>query len=95
MGDGTFTLEVVSVLPPGQLRGVILNLGNSRPVAGATVEIEPGSITATSGADGKFTVDLPPGHYKLTVTAKGLAQQQLDVTIDPNGVAIKNIDMHK
>lgn len=83
------------MLPPGQLRGVILNLGNSRPVAGATVEIEPGGVTATSSADGKFTVDLPPGHYKLTVTAKGLAQQQLDVNIDPNGVAIKNIDMHK
>jgi hypothetical protein len=29
------------------------------------------------------------------VTAKGLAQQQLDVNIDPNGVAIKNIDMHR
>jgi hypothetical protein len=83
------------MLPPGQLRGVIINLGNSRPVTGATVELEPGGVTATSGADGKFTVDLPPGHYKLTVTAKGLTQQQLDVNIDPNGVAIKNIEMHK
>ena len=98
LGKGANTVPRIALdpmLPPGQLRGVILNLGNSRPVAGATVEIEPGSITATSGADGKFTVDLPPGHYKLTVTAKGLAQQQLDVNIDPNGVAIKNIDMHK
>jgi hypothetical protein len=83
------------LLPPGQLRAVIINVGNSRPVAGATVTIEPGGITATSGPDGKFTVDLPPGRYKLTVTARGLAQQQLDVNIDPNGVAIKNIDMHK
>jgi hypothetical protein len=83
------------MLPPGQLRAVIINIGTSRPVAGATVTIEPGGVTATSGPDGKFTVDLPPGHYKLTVTARGLAQQQLDVNIDPNGVAIKNIDMHK
>jgi hypothetical protein len=83
------------MLPPGQLRAVIINIGTSRPVAGATVTIEPGGITATSGPDGKFTVDLPPGHYKLSVTARGLAQQQLDVNIDPNGVAIKNIDMHK
>ena len=98
LGKGANTVPRIALdpmLPPGQLRGVILNLGNSRPVAGATVEIEPGGVTATSGADGKFTVDLPPGHYKLTVTAKGLAQQQLDVNIDPNGVAIKNIDMHK
>jgi hypothetical protein len=83
------------MLPPGQLRAVIINVGTSRPVPGATVTIDPGGITATSGADGKFTVDLPPGHYKITVTARGLAQQQLDVNIDPNGVAIKNIDMHK
>jgi hypothetical protein len=83
------------MLPPGELRGVIINLANSRPVAGATVAIEPGGETATSGADGKFTVGLPPGHYRITVTAKGLAQQQLDVNIDPNGVAIKNIEMHK
>jgi hypothetical protein len=83
------------MLPPGQLRAVIINIGTSRPVAGATVTIEPGGATATSGPDGKFTVDLPPGHYKITVTARGLAQQQLDVNIDPNGVAIKNIDMHK
>jgi len=83
------------MLPPGQLRAVIINVGTSRPVAGATVTIDPGGATATSGPDGKFTVDLPPGRYKITVTARGLAQQQLDVNIDPNGVAIKNIDMHK
>jgi hypothetical protein len=83
------------MLPPGQLRAVIINVATSRPVAGATVTIEPGGVTATSGADGKFQVDLPPGHYKLTVTARGLAQQQLDVNIDPNGVAIKNIELHK
>jgi len=83
------------MLPPGQLRAVIINVATSRPVAGATVTIEPGGVTATSGADGKFQVDLAPGHYKLTVTARGLAQQQLDVNIDPNGVAIKNIELHK
>jgi hypothetical protein len=83
------------MLPPGQLRAVIHNVANGRPVANATVTIEPGGATATTGPDGKFSVDLPPGHYKITVTAKGLAQQQLDVNIDPNGVAIKNIDMHR
>jgi hypothetical protein len=83
------------MLPPGQLRAVIINLGTSRPVAGANVTIEPGGVTATSDDKGKFQVDLPPGHYKLTVTARGLAQQQLDVNIDPNGVAIKNIELHK
>jgi len=98
LGKGTNAVPQITLdpmLPPGQLRAVIINVGTSRPIAGASVTIQPGDITATSGADGKFTVDLPPGQYKITVTAKGLAQQQLDVNIDPNGVAIKNIDMHK
>lgn len=83
------------LLPPGQLRAVIINVGTSRPVANATVTIDPGGTVATSGPDGKFTVDLPPGKYKITVNARGLAQQQLDVTIEQNGVAIKNIELHK
>ncbi|MBC7978279.1 MAG: carboxypeptidase regulatory-like domain-containing protein [Myxococcales bacterium] len=83
------------LLPPGQLRAVIRNVGTSRPVPGATVTIEPGGITQTAGPDGKFTVDLPPGKYQITVTARGLKQQQLDVNIEQNGVAIKNIDMHR
>jgi hypothetical protein len=88
-------IALESALPPGQLRAVIINVGTSRPVAGATVSVDPGGATATSGPDGKFSLDLPPGHYKITVNAKGLAQQQLDVNIEQNGVAIKNIDMHK
>jgi hypothetical protein len=83
------------MLPPGQLRAQIINLSTSRPVGGATVTIEPGGLTMTSDEKGKLQVDLAPGHYKLTVTARGLAQQQLDVNIDPNGVAIKNIELHK
>jgi hypothetical protein len=83
------------LLPPGQLRAVIINVGTSRPVANASVTIEPGGITQTSGADGKFTVDLPPGKYTISVTARGLKPQQLDVNIEQNGVSIKNIDMHR
>lgn len=83
------------VLPPGQLRAVVRSVVTGKPLAGATVTIEPGAIKATSGADGTFTVDLAPGQYKITVSSPGLAEQQLDVTIDPNGVAIKNIELHR
>jgi len=82
-------------LPPGQLRAGIVNLATNRPVAGATVTLEPGGITATSGPDGKLSVNLAPGRYKLTVTARNLAPQQLDVIIEQNGVTIKNIELHK
>jgi hypothetical protein len=87
------TLE--AVLPPGQLRGVIRSVVTGKPLPGATIKIEPGGKTATSGADGTFEVDLQPGTYKIKASAGGLADQELDVTIDPNGVAIKNIELHK
>ncbi|MCX5744546.1 MAG: carboxypeptidase regulatory-like domain-containing protein, partial [Proteobacteria bacterium] len=90
---GKVALE--AMLPPGQLRAIVKMVGTGKPIIGATVKIEPGGQTATSDADGKFQIDLPPGIYKITVSAPGLAAQQLDVTIDPNGVAIKNIDLHK
>jgi len=88
-------LTLEPVLPPGQLRGVVRSAGAGKPLAGATITIEPGGAKATSGADGTFEVDLRPGTYKIKATAPGLAPQELDVTIDPNGVAIKNIELHK
>jgi len=33
--------------------------------------------------------------YRITVKAGSYASQDLEVTIEPNGVAIKNIDLHK
>ena len=88
-------LTLDPVLPPGQLRAVVRSLVTGRPLPGATVKIEPGGATATSDAEGKFEVDLAPGSYKIKVSSPGLADQELDVTIDPNGVAIKNIELHK
>lgn len=84
------------VLPPGQLRGLVRSLASGgRPIDKAVVTVEPGGQKVETAADGTFTIDLAPGQYKMTVTAPGLKPQELDVTIDPNGVAIKNIDLQK
>ncbi len=83
------------VLPPGQLRAVVRSLATGKPIANATIKIEPGGKTATSGADGTFTIDLAPGQYTVKVKAAGMAEQELPVTIEQNGVAIKNIDLHQ
>lgn len=88
-------LTLEAVLPPGQLRGIIRSTVSGKPLAGATIKIEPGAKSVTSAADGTFEVDLQPGTYKIKASAAGLADQELDVTIDPNGVALKNIELHK
>ena len=85
-------IELAPLLPPGQLKVVVRAAATGKPLA-ATIQIEPGGITATSGADGTLSIDLPPGTYKATATAPGHKPQTLDVTVDPNGVAIKNFEL--
>lgn len=81
-------------LPAGQLEGIVRTQAG-KPVEGATITVTPGSAHVESGADGTFKLDLAPGKYKVTVKAPGLATQELDVTIDPNGVAIKELVLHR
>lgn len=88
-------LTLEAVLPPGQLRGNVRSTVNGKPLAGATIKIEPGGKSVTTAADGTFEIDLEPGTYKIKASAAGLKDQELDVTIDPNGVALKNIELHK
>ncbi len=89
-------LTLDPILPPGELRGVVRSIASGgKPVSGATIKVEPGNLSATSAADGSFTIELAPGQYKVTVSASGLKEQQLDITIEPNGVALQPIELHK
>jgi hypothetical protein len=96
--QGTNTLPPIkleSSLPPGQLTVLVRSLTNGKPVSGATIVVTPGDQKFESGADGQSTINLAPGTYKITVNMKGFAQQELDVVVEPNSVAIKNIDLRK
>lgn len=98
IAEGTNTVPPITiepVLPPGQLRGVVRSLPGGKAVTGATITVTPGDAKSTTEPDGTFTLDLAPGQYKVKITKPGLKDQELDVTIDPNGVAIKNIDLQK
>ncbi len=88
-------IKLESQLPPGQLRGVVRSLPGGKAVGGAAISIAPGDRSVTSAPDGTFSIDLAPGTYKISVKARGLSTQELDVSIDPNGVVIKNIDLHR
>jgi hypothetical protein len=98
LDEGSTTVPPIKLepmLPPGQLRGVVHSLPNGKAVEKATITVSPGNAKAETAADGTFTIDLAPGTYKITVKAGSFASQDLDVVIEPNGVAIKNIDLHK
>jgi len=96
LAKGTNTVAAITLdpeLPPGELRGVVSGLPKGKPVTNAQVEIEPGGQKVSSQADGTFQINLAPGEYKIKVSAPGYKTQELTVKIDPNGVAIKNIDL--
>jgi hypothetical protein len=83
-------------LPPGELRGVVRSLAaGGKPVKGAVITVEPGGLKVESDEEGNFKLPLAPGQYKIKVVAEKLKPQELDVTIETNGVAIKNIDLQK
>lgn len=84
-------IQLEPALPPGQLKGVVRSQ-TGKPIAGAT--ITAGDKSTTTTADGTFVLDLPPGQYKVTAKI-GSATQELDVTIDPNGVALKEFVLKK
>jgi len=88
-------IKLESQLPPGQLRGVVHSLPAGKAVGKAVVTVTPGDKKIETAGDGTFSIDLAPGVYKISVKAAGFATQELDVTIDANGVTIKNIDLHK
>jgi hypothetical protein len=101
LGEGDNRVPPIAlepVLPPGQLRGTVRNAASGKGIPGATITVEPGGTSATSDAQGRFTLDLPPGSYRATATAPGMAVQTLEVVIepDPNGAAvIKNFELRK
>ncbi len=68
---------------PGTLSGIVVNLGNGSPLAGAVVRAAKIDAVATTDMDGIFNLKLPAGQYDLRITMDGFREQQV------NGVQVK------
>jgi len=42
---------------------------------------------------GRFEVDVPPGRYRVTISASGYQTQQRTVDVEENGVTVLNVDL--
>jgi protocatechuate 3,4-dioxygenase beta subunit len=100
-GRGYAMSEVVGVdvAPGGHVDGVHLVLRaarvlrgrvvrpDGRPAEGVQVSARPGSIVATTGPDGAFSIsDLPSGEVVLDLRRKGFLPYSKTVELDPGGV---------
>jgi len=70
-------------LPSGQVAGVVLDKDTGAPIGEANVSARPqGGLAGAgtrSGPDGRFTLDLDPGDYRVTASAEGYASEGVDV----------------
>jgi hypothetical protein len=80
-----FTLSLIAQNPRGSLRGTVQDTTGAR-VQSAKIELRSVNSSvereATSEERGEFRIDdLLPGDYRVTVTAKGFAQAQAEVSV--------------
>jgi hypothetical protein len=91
--------QVLVRIALGQLRGQALSF-RGRPIKALIRVVSLDADDApphelTAGADGRFTIELPPGRYQVQVSARGYAPQEREVEVTADGVMILNLDLHR
>jgi len=87
--------------PEGQIRALVRSLRGTGLAADLVIESE--SVTVGIAAeskslhaqDGRFQVDVAPGHYRLTISAPGYEVQRRKVEVEENGVTVLNVDLRR
>jgi hypothetical protein len=76
-------------LPSQQIAGVVLDEDTGQPLADASVVAVPlagaGGVSTTTGPDGRFTLDVEAGDYRVTAEAEGYASEDVDTTAGSSG----------
>lgn len=58
---------------------------DGRPLPGVSIQVEPGAAEAKSGADGDFSLSLPPGVYQVELRKQGHATIKKQVGLPMQG----------
>ncbi|WP_435179418.1 carboxypeptidase regulatory-like domain-containing protein, partial [Actinacidiphila sp. bgisy145] len=75
--------------PHGVITGKVTDHATGDPISGATVKA--GDHSATSGADGTYKLDIPPGSYDLTAAAYGYSTGSASsVQLDDGGTVTQS-----
>ncbi len=64
--------------PPGRLSGRVFNSEDGKPVAGARVYVSGTPIDLVSDAEGRFSAEVPPGTYAISVLAPSFASRSFE-----------------
>jgi hypothetical protein len=75
------------------LSGIVVDAETEAPVARASVFARPvvigtvGGASAVTGADGRFSLDVDPGEFRLRASAEGYAEEPTTVTVGESAAA--------
>lgn len=85
----TFTLS--DSTPTGSISGTVTDAADE-PVDGATVEVEGTELSATTDANGDYTIDeAPDGEHTVVASTAGLAPSSQTIEVS-NGEPTENVD---
>ena len=74
--------------PPAELRGKIVSESNGKPVAGARIFVRGRSETASSDAQGAFTLILPSAAHQLSVIHANFSPGAAQIDLPPEGAKL-------
>ncbi|OIJ24756.1 peptidase S8 [Nocardioides luteus] len=83
--DATTTVDFdLAEAPKYTVSGTVTNASTDAPIAGAEVQLSPGNLSATAGADGTYSfAGVPEGTYTIFTEGSGCAEatsSQIEVT---------------
>lgn len=75
----------------GQIRGNVRSF-EGEPLR-ATIVVKPGDLRAQTSQDGKFSLEVEPGSYKVSLRAPGYAPQTRRIVVDEDGITVLNVEL--
>ena len=68
------------------IKGIVKDQQNDTPLAGVTVELEPGGYSTTTDANGKYTLSIPNGSYIQSFKMSGYQSDSINIEINGNNI---------
>lgn len=90
----TLPISLQRTLPEGEIKGKVRSLRGG-PLRSARVEVvETGRVVQTKD-DGTFLIEVPPGDYRLRISADGHETQERTAQVERLGVTILVVDLRR
>lgn len=81
-------------LPEGEIKGKVRSLRGGKSLR-ARVVVEPLGTTVDTDGEGNFELTVPPGKYRLRISADGHEPQERPAQVELHGVTILVVDLRR